>query len=424
MTFRGSILVVLVFGVIQLRAQSLEYRFSLVDEGTLNKVRIETPLNYNNQILPQSSESNITAANLFLGYGGFTTSLNFNALTDNLKIPEYEYTIRELSLDLSLTDELDITIGKKILKWGPGYAFNPTGVAEPQRSPSDPSDRLGRNEGRKLATITAFFGRSSLTFVYINDVRYESSKLYWSEQEFALRAYTFINGFDLSLIGHYKEGGRFKAGLNWAKVIGSSLELHGEVLLKKGSSTQYHRAIIIDNEQRIFAANPYATLFNQSKRIFYKILLGGQYTFENGINIVLEYYHDAEGLNKLEWKRWMKFIKFHNSIQQGSITADPVLIEASRLNILWALQTLSPRGTMSDYIFIRQYYSTGSWSFEFIQFLNAQDFSAVIIPSADLAISEHVSFYSRLTSFIGGSDSEFGALFNSCYLNIGIRFQL
>jgi len=132
MTFRGSILVVLVFGVIQLRAQSLEYRFSLVDEGTLNKVRIETPLNYNNQILPQSAESNITAANLFLGYGGFTTSLNFNALTDNLKIPEYEYTIRELSLDLSLTDELDITIGKKILKWGPGYAFNPTGVVEPQ----------------------------------------------------------------------------------------------------------------------------------------------------------------------------------------------------------------------------------------------------------------------------------------------------
>jgi hypothetical protein len=120
----------------------------------------------------------------------------------------------------------------------------------------------------------------------------------------------------------------------------------------------------------------------------------------------------------------MNFVKFQNSIQQGSITADPILIEASRYNILWALQTLSPRGTMSDYIFAREYYSIGSWSFECIQFLNAEDFSAVVIPSAAFEISENFSLYSRLTSFIGDSDSEFGALFNSCSFNFGIRFQL
>jgi hypothetical protein len=418
------ILTAVVFSITRIRAQSLEYRFSFVDEGTLNKVRIETPLNYQNRILPQSTEGNLGTTNLFLGYGGLTTSLNLDVSTNNLKIPEYSNSIRELSMDLSLTDELDITIGKKILKWGPGYAFNPTGVVEPQRSPSDPSDRLGQNDGRKLISANAFFGGSSITFVYINDARFELSKLSWGKQELALRAYTFVDGFDLSIIGHYKEGDRLETGLNWSKVIGSNLELHGEVLAKKGSSTLYHQIITSDNDHQIFTSNPYVTLFDQSDRIFYKILLGGQYTFENGINIVLEYYHDAEGLDKLEWQRWLKFIKFQNSIQQGSIVAALIVIEASRNNILWALQTLSPRGTMSDYIFAREYFSTGSWSFEYIQFLNTQDFSFVIIPSITFGISENVSLYSRLTSFIGSSDSEFGALFNSCSFNLGIRLQL
>ena len=280
------IVALLTYGIIQMRAQGLEYRFSLIDEGTLNKVRLETPLNYQNKILPQSTENNLGTTSLFLGYGGLSTSLNFDASTDNLKESDYTFTLRELSLDLSLTDEFDITIGKKILKWGPGYAFNPTGVVEPQRSPSDPSDRLGQNDGRKLASATAFLGKSSCTFVYINDVQYKSSKLFWSNQEFALRAYSFINGFDLSLIGHYKEGDRLEIGLNSAKVIGSNLELHGEVLAKKGSSAEYHQVITSDNDEQIFSSYPYVAFYDRSNRIFYKILLGGQYTFEDGINMV------------------------------------------------------------------------------------------------------------------------------------------
>jgi hypothetical protein len=420
----GIIGAALAFSVLHIRAQGLEYRVSLIDEGTLNKVRLETPLNYQNKILPQSTSSNLGTANLFLGYGGLTTSLNFDASTENLKASDYTCTLHELSLDLSLTDEFDITIGKKILKWGPGYAFNPTGVVEPQRSPSDPSDRLGQNDGRKLISATAFLGKSSMTFVYINDVQYKSSKLFWSDQEFALRAYTLIDGFDLSLIGHYKEGDRLETGFNCAKVIGSNLELHGEFLAKKGSSAEYHQVITTDNVEQIFSSYPYEALYDRSNRIFYKILLGGQYTFENNINIILEYYHDAEGLSKIEWKRWMKFVKFQNSIQQGSIAVPPIVVEASRYNILWALRTLSPRGAMSDYLFARESYSTGKWSFECYQLLNALDFSMVVIPTVSFGISENVSLYSRWTSFVGVSDSEFGALFNSNSFSLGIRFQL
>ena len=412
------------FTVIEAAAQELQYRFSIADEGTLSKLNLTTPLNYQNHILPQPVQGNDAISNLFLNYGGLSTSLNVSALANNLSAPEYNYSIRELSYDLSLTDNLDITAGRKILKWGPGYAFNPTGVVEPQRSPSDPSDRLGQNVGRTLVSINAFAGKSSLTFVYLNDAQFQSGNFHWGEHEYALRAYTLLSGLDLSGILHYRQGDRLEAGANWSYVVGENLELHGEFLAKKGSSTLYHEILWSENPGQIFASYPYTAPFDNSNEIFYKLLLGEQYTFENGINIALEYYRNMEGLTKTEWNQWMKFVKLQNGIQQGSILVPPEMIGPSRYNLLWALQTLSSRGTMRDYLFGREYYSAGGWDFEFIQLMNADDASVVLVPTVTYRISQFFSVYGRFTSFVGKSDSEYGALFTKNSTNLGIQFQL
>jgi hypothetical protein len=408
----------------RLAAQNLEYRLSVADEGTATKLNLATPLNEENRILPQATRGNIGTANLYFGYGVVSTSLNLTTVSDNLRKPEYGYSLRELSLDIPLTDEFDITVGKKILKWGTGYAFNPTGVVEPQRSPSDPTDRLGQNDGRNLIALTAFLGKNSFTAVYVNDAWIENWNLHKGPQEFALRAYTFVSGLDLSFVAHFKEGDRLDVGTNWSYVIGSDLELHGEVLAKRGTSNLYHQIITTDDMQQVFSADPYLTLYEHSNRIFYKLVAGGQYTFESGPNVVLEYYHNAEGLKRTEWQRWMKFVKFQNDIQKGTASVPASLVESSRYNLLWALRTLSPRGAMSDYMFGREYYAIGNWGFEFLQFLNVQDLSAVLIPSATYRASENVSLYGRFSSFTGTDESEFGALFDSYSFNLGIRFQL
>jgi hypothetical protein len=418
------ILVAACFTELEAPAQGLEYRFSIIDEGTLSKLNLTTPFNYQNRILPQPVQGNDAISNLFLSYGGLSTSLNVSALANNLSAPDYDYSIRELSYDLSLTDNLDMTVGRKILKWGPGYAFNPTGVVEPQRSPSDPSDRLGQNVGRTLISVNAFLGKSSLTLVYLNDAQFQSGNFHWGEHDYALRAYTFLNGLDLSGILHYRQGDRLEVGTNWSYVVGENLELHGEFLAKKGSSTLYHEILWSDNPEQIFASYPYTERFDNSNEIFYKLLLGGQYTFENGVNIALEYYRNMEGLSTSEWNQWMKFVKFQNGIQQGSIPVPPEVIGPSRDNLLWALQTLSSRGTMRDYLFGREYYSADAWSFEFIQLMNGDDASVVVVPTISYRISEFFSVYGRFTSFLGKSDSEYGALFTKNSTNLGIQFQL
>lgn len=405
-------------------AQPLESGCSLVEEGTYYKVNTTTPLNYDNRILPQPTFGQMGTASLSLGYSVLYGSFGFTTITNDLTKPEYEYRIRELSADISVTDEVNFLIGKKILKWGTGYAFNPTGVVEPQRSPSDPSDRLNQNDGRTLLSLTAYHERSSLTFVYLNDAQVINSALHWGTNEYATRANTFLSGFDVSLVGHYKQGDRLECGANFSYVIGEQLELHGECIAKMGSSFQYHRIITTDDEKQIFVSDPYIPLYDNSKQIFYKALIGGQYTFDNGVNLALEYYHNAEGLSSQEWKRWMNFVKFQNAIQKRTITVPQELVEPSRLNLLWSLGTLSPRGTMQDYLFARGFFSAESWSFEMICFMNTNDMSTVIIPSVTWRVIEKCSLSVRYTAFLGRDGSEFGSLFTATALNLGIQFQL
>jgi hypothetical protein len=408
----------------QVSSQDLEYRLSVIDEGTLNALRKDTPLNYGNDILPQPYRGNVGTTNLFLGLGGFSALLNLSTSTDNLHSPDYTYSLREFAFDYSLSDAVDITIGKKILKWGTGYAFNPTGVVEPQRSPSDPSDRLGQNEGSQLASVDFFVGRSSLTLVYVNDSRIESWNWHSGTQQLALRAHTFVSGLDLSLVGHFREGDRLELGTNWSYVVGNNLELHGEFLGKQGSSSLYHQIIATDDDQQIFSSYPYQAMYDHSSQIFYKFLLGGQFTFDNGINIAIEFYRNTEGLSTIQWQRWMKFVKFQSDIQRGLIPVSPELVGPSRNNLLWALSTLSPRGAMQDYLFGREYLGVDRWGIELIQFVNADDLSAVIIPTASFKISDNLSTYGRLSVFTGNGESEFGALFYKIMFNLGARVQL
>jgi hypothetical protein len=426
MLFRPAALAILGFAFLSspAGAQPLQYRVSVLDEGTYYRLNDVSPFNPGNAVLPQARWGNVGTAGVFLGSGVFSTSLGFTATSADISLPHYDFAVRELALDVSLGEALDLVVGKKILKWGTGYAFNPTGVVEPQRSPSDPSDRLNQNDGRNLVSLTAFFGKTSITAVYLNDARYVNSSLEWGKNELALRAYSFLGGLDISLVGHYREGDRLELGANSSYVIGDDLELHGEILGKRGSPALFHPIINSDNPAQIFDSYPYAPLYADSRQIFLKTLVGGQYTLENGVNIALEYYHNAEGLSVQEWKRWMNFVRFQDAVQSGAVLVPPDLVVPSRMNLLWSLLTLSTRGTMRDYLFARGAYSDDTWGCEAILFMNANDQSIVAIPTLTWRAAPVLSLYLRYTAYAGRDGSEFGSLFTRRSVTLGLGVQL
>ncbi len=405
-------------------AQPLQYRFSMADEATHYSLNGASPFNPGNSVVPQPVWGNLATTGLYLGEGVLSTSLGFTTTANDVSRPNNAFAVHELAVDVSLGDALDLVAGKKILRWGTGYAFNPTGVVEPQRSPSDPTDRLNLNDGRNLVSLTAFVGKTSITAVYLNDAEYAKNAFRWGQNELAARVYSFLGGVDLSLVGHYREGDRLELGANTSYVIGEDLELHGEILGKKGSSALYHEILTSDDPSQIFDSYPYVPLYADSKEIFLKVLLGGQYTLPGGANIALEYYHNQEGLSVGQWKRWMNFVKFQGAIQSGAVPVPVALVAPSRMNLLWSLLTLSTRGTMRDYLFARMAYSEDAWGCELLCFMNADDQSVVMIPTLTWKPALSLSVYARYTAYVGRNGSEFGSLFSTGSMTFGVGVQL
>lgn len=155
---------------------------------------------------------------------------------------------REAYARVSASSWMDVEAGKRLVRWGVGYGFAPTGVLDPPRNPTDPNDRLGRNEGRALTRVDLFRGPASLTLAAASSS--DSSSLA------AVRLRTVAGGVEMALIGTASEGRRPGYGGNLTHVIGDRLEWHAELM--------------VDDEVRAAA--------------------GAQYTFGAGVNVVVEYH--------------------------------------------------------------------------------------------------------------------------------------
>ncbi|HXN46182.1 MAG TPA: hypothetical protein VN893_06045 [Bryobacteraceae bacterium] len=142
--------------------------------------------------------------------------------------------------------DFDFSLGKKILRWGTGYAFTPTGVLDPPRNPIDPTDRLSLNEGREMAAVDWVSGRHALTAVWASGITDTT----------ALRYNTMIAGFDSALIFAHDRGRPDFYGANFTRVVGEALEVHGEFAHRDSNA----------------------------------VLLGGKYMLHSGVNTIFEWY--------------------------------------------------------------------------------------------------------------------------------------
>ncbi len=405
----------------QVRAQTGPWlRLGLLQELTLVRLDRDTPLNPENRILPRPAWTSTSIADLVGGFGPLRATLNLSANRTELSDFSFRQQVRELYLSLSLSEHLDLTLGRRIMKWGTGYAFNPTGVVEPLRDPADPEDRLRRYRGRNLLGLSAYFGDLALDTVYVNDALPNHPNRANQRHELALRAYLFWRGADLSAVAHFRRGQRARWGVNYAQVFGTGLELHAEALFEIGSDRWYPLFVAEDAEPTFYATWPYAQRYARSGALFPKMLLGGQYTFPWGTNVILEFYHDRAGLSRREWQRWYRFVQFHSRYASPEAPElFPGSREAARGNLLWSLSTLSGQGAMRSYGFLRLADGWARVSASLMTFMNLQDGSGTGIGEATYRVSNHLAFYARISYFWGSHDSEFGVLFNDAVVNLG-----
>ncbi len=199
------------------------YSLSVIDDATFYGDLREPLPGVLNQVLVEPSfalryRNRWTFASSAIGLAG--------AYQDNYT----QLRVKETYADGSAGD-FDFTVGRKMVRWGTGYAFTAAGVLDPPRMATNPTDRLNLNQGRDMVKADWVHGQQALT-------------LAWSTAAFApaqsglrdttaFRYNVLVRGFDTSLIAGNDRGGDSFGALTFTRVLGQAWELHGEAVWRE-----------------------------------------------------------------------------------------------------------------------------------------------------------------------------------------------
>jgi len=269
--------------------------------------------------------------------------------------------VREAYAGLS-TGHFDWTLGKRILKWGTGYAFTPTGVLDPPRIPTDPTDHLSLNQGRELGSLSWTKGSSSATAVW-SSAGLLGKRVPGVYDTVALRYNVLYKGVDSAVIFAHDSHRRDLWGANFTRVFGDGLEFHGEFARRSTSAG----------------------------------LLGINYTHSSGWGAIAEYYTAGAGPD------WIP------------IGQNPSLAPTSRRHYYYArigksrLRELPGWKEWDVFGSIVGTFSDGSWA---------------VVAEVDRRIGHYFSAYGRALLPSGSPRSSFGAIPYDALTSLGLRFQL
>lgn len=272
------------------------------------------------------------------------------------------------------TNKADFYVGKQQMGWGTGYAWNPTDIFN-QKSPMDPNAaKLGALSMRSEIGLPSS-GLLSLVMIPAHVLNRFSA---------GARLSYPLPWFDASLSAvRFNNSDREFMGLPIKFQLGA--DLSGEVTSK---------AIGVWAEGCL--ANPLYKTYTDFDSSYIQAVLGSNYTFENGLLVTAEYYYNGLG----------------NDTKNYSLT-----------NFLYMMS-----GDMSGYA---QHYLFGGTNKKLLNdyldlnlftLINLVDYSFALIPSTAYSFTDDISLELGASIFVGDLDTEYGALYPTCFLKAAAYF--
>ena len=228
-------------------------------------------------------------------------------------------TVYEGFLSLKPSSSLTIDIGKKTLKWGKGYAWNPVAFVDRPKDPEEPDLNL---EGFIVASadyIKSFQGplkTVSFTPVLVpayGDVNDDFGET--GHMNFAAKLYLLLYDTDIDFI--FLAGGSktTRYGMDFSRNISTNFEIHGEFAY-------------INNYNKIFVDSDGSTLVTQYDAE--SALIGMRYLTEKDTTYILEYYRNGTGFSPTEMRDYFTFVNkgYDTYVSTGS---DALLKKASMI---------------------------------------------------------------------------------------------
>jgi len=321
-----------------------------------------------------------------------------------------EITVFEGYVSLKPTPLLTVDLGKKTLKWGKGYAWNPVAFVDRPKDPDDPALPL---EGFIVASadyIKAFSGplqAVSLTPVIIpvyqntNDDFGKSSGVNFAGKLYFLFYDTDI---DFMFLAGSSKPSRF--GMDFSRNITSNWAVHGEFAF-------------VDDFEKTFVDSNGMTF--QERYDAKSYILGMRYLTKRDTTFIFEYYRNSAGYDTGEMNEFFEFVNEWNDLFLTS-GDDALLKKASAA----AEKGYAVRSPMTDYLYTRIsqkepfgiLYLTPSVTWIF----NVDDESYSLSPELLYTGITNLQLRLKAGFIVGQRNTEYGEKRNDCRLEFRLRY--
>lgn len=190
-----------------------------------------------------------------------------------------------------------VSAGKKVLAWDVGHAFRPLDVLqrEDRRALAQ-----GALEGIPSLGWERFGDDTAWLVVWANPLRGEA-RLPRDDESIAARHYRRLGAADLHLVARLSRRNQAEAGAAVVHVAREDLEWHGSVLWQRRHERLVHGlAEAGSSGPPLAAGDPVAA---RAGRDGVRALLGATLSFEGGLSLLAEAWHDPAGSTAAEWRR-------------------------------------------------------------------------------------------------------------------------
>ncbi len=313
-----------------------------------------------------------------------------------------------LSVNPSLSFHLDI--GKKRMKWGKGYAWNPVAFIDRPKNPNDPELALEGYVVLSMDYIKSFQGKlKTISFTpFLLPVNEHINSTFGKPNQlnFGGKLYFLFYDTDIDLL--FLSGGSMPAryGIDFARNITSNFEIHGEF------------AYIPDYNKKIIQADD---TVGEEKYSSVNYLLGIRFLTKTNTTFFFEYLKNGNGYTSYELENFYSLID--QAYQSYLLSGDDSQLEFLSGAASQTYRTFAP---VQDYLYIR-ISQKEPWNIlyfipSFTSIINLTDNSFSLTPELLYNPFTNLELRAKMTILFGKDGSEFGEKQNDLRLEFRGRY--
>ncbi len=323
---------------------------------------------------------------------------------------DQDHVLYEGAYSYRLLPGLSLEAGKRVMRWGKGYAWNPVGFVERPKDPNDPE--LAR-EGYWMASADYIVNLEgplqTIAFTpVLLPVGADVNSDFGAREHLnpAAKLYLLYRDTDIDLLWQGQGSRPARYGFDFSRNVTSNFEVHGELARIRDLTRR-----VTDSAGRVATTTGDATSY----------LLGLRYLTAGNTTYIAEYYRNGTGFSEDRFQDFYRFVDA--AYARFASTGDAALMQKAAALAQSGYGRPNP-GTR--YLYVRAQQKD---AFDIVYFqpavtamMNLEDRSFQVTPELLYTGVNNLELRARLFLLHGDRETDFGSKQNSRKLEIQARY--